>query len=392
MTVIASLLSRLRLVTLLLAAMFMWHNPQLTRAQVLTDHTVIARPSLLVRNAPARNAQRVAAIRFGTRVQVIEFNQPRSWARIVTETGVTGWAQARFLRADQNVVVSVIPNAPPVAEPEPAAQSERIEIPVLELSPAIQPGRNSRSIFQRGRELGNQPMVFTFVGDSLSTDQPFLDGFGRNDHRLGPFAPLQATVDFFVSVPPRNGVPNAFVNPSRAATRAFNAAAALDASWTNWTDPDQLCLPNESPLQCEFRLTRPGTAIILLGPEDLQIYDVTAYNRYLGEVVRQTVEAGVIPVLTTFPTSPNIPMLAAGEQFNQVIRNTARQFGVPLIELRDYAMQLPGYGVKDDGFHLSDYGPAYGFDGDTAQVSGCALRNLFTLQMLDQLRRTVLTQ
>ena len=226
------------------------------------------------------------------------------------------------------------------------------------------------------------------IGDSLTANQPFLRGFGKGEYNLGPHADLNPALEYFAASP-RPGVPNSFVNKSAAVTMAFNAAAAFDPSWTHWTDPEHLCQPNESPVLCEFRLSKPGSVMILLGPEDMQIYDTATYRTYLARLVKTAIDSGVIPVLSTFPATSDNPKLRLAAPFNDVVRQIAGQYRVPWIELRDIAMALRDNGVKSDGFHLSDYGPAYGFDSEPAQWSGCTLRNFLTLQMLNHLRRDV---
>jgi hypothetical protein len=132
-------------------------------------------------------------------------------------------------------------------------------------------------------------------------------------------------------------------------------------------------------------------ALILLGPEDMQIYDSVTYRMHMDRIVDIAIASGVIPVLSTFPTNPADPKFQNAPEFNSVIRQIVAARDLPMIELREWAMTLPAQGVKPDGFHLSDDGPAYAFDGNPALMSGCAMRNLFTLQMLDTLRRDVLT-
>ena len=177
-----------------------------------------------------------------------------------------------------------------------------------------------------------------------------------------------------------------------AATIAFNAAAALDPSWTVWTDKLGLCQPNETPVACEFRLVRPSVVIILLGPEDMQIYDSATYRAHLDRILDIAIANGVIPVLTTFPTDPGDARFQSAPEFNAVIRQIVAARDLPMIELREWALTLPNHGVKADGFHLSDDGPAYAFDREPSQMTGCGLRNLLTLQMLDALRQGVLTR
>jgi hypothetical protein len=343
------------------------------------EAVVIARPAVAVRESPSKNARRLGILRTGAKVQIVESSPRGLWVRITDGQALTGWVARRHVALGASANVTVQPDATSTLAVEPVSQPA---------SP-LRTGSRARQIFARGQALGNRANVFSVVGDSLTTVQPFLTGFGTGGYALGEYGYLQRTIEFF-SVPPRDGIANSFTHQSKAATLAFNAAAALDPTWLAWTDKSGQCTANEQPVACEYRLMKPSVAIILLGPEDVQIYDATAFQAQLSRVIALSVDSGVIPVLTTFPTAPIPGPLQQAEQFNSVIRGLAASYGVPLIELRDTAMQLPAYGVKEDGFHLSDYGPAYGLNQAPSQFSGCALRNLYTLQMLDLLRRNVL--
>jgi Bacterial SH3 domain len=351
---------------------------------------VVARPAAAVRIGPSTRFRRVGAVAYGTHVTLIERNDA-GWARVRTSRGLSGWVIAQFLRTvrpapPQAVTVQVAP-LPAATAPADAAAPTATIAPEL----AIRVGGQAAAIFARGQALGNRANVFSVIGDSLSTVQPFLRNFASSDgYALGPHAQLQAAIDFF-SAPPRDGVPNSYAHRSLAATIAFNAAAALDPSWTVWTDKQGLCQPNETPLACEFRVTRPSVALILLGPEDMQIYDSATFRTHMDRIVDIAIASGVIPVLSTFPTNPADPKFRQAPEFNAVIRQIVAARDLPMVELREWAMTLPAQGVKPDGFHLSDEGPAYAFDRNPALMSGCAMRNLFTLQMLDALRRDVLT-
>ncbi len=377
-------------------------SPVLARAQQ-AEMAIFAKPAAALRSVPSKYARRIGALPYGTRVTVLEIKE--NWAAVRAPSGATGWVPARFVRPASSLAAApalVTLDAPapqPAAQPPAAraplapratavAASEEVRAPPPLQAQAIHPGAAARAIAARGRALGNRPNVFSMIGDSLTANQPFMRGFGKGEYNLGAHTDLNPVLGYF-SASPREGVPNSFVNKSAAVTTAFNAAAAFDPSWTHWTDPEHLCQPDESPVLCEFRLSKPGSVIILLGPEDMQVYDTTTYRTYLARLVKTAIDSGVIPVLSTFPATSDNPKLQLAAPFNDVVRQIAAQYRVPWIELRDNAMALRDNGVKSDGFHLSDYGPAYGFDSEPAQWSGCTLRNFLTLQMLNHLRRDV---
>lgn len=367
---------------------------------VRREHYVAARPQVTLRAGPGPNHRRTGELHYGTPVSVLERTRRGNWLRVQDSSGVIGWVPGRTVRVRRVKVVAETaaqaqpataleaPQQPEVIAP-PAAAPQPTVVDAQPARPALQFGVRAADIFARGKQLGNNPNAFAIVGDSLSTVQPFMRGFGEGGFSLGPHAYLLETVRYF-SVP--SAAQDYFGRKSKAATLAFNAAAALDSSWTVWTDKAGECQSGEIPLLCEYRLIKPSVAVILLGPEDVQIYDAATFQTHLARIVKASADSGVIPVLTTFPTDSANPALASAEAFNTAIRNVAASNGVPLIELRDSAMRLPNAGVQPDGFHLSDNGPAYHFEGNPGSYSGCALRNLLTLQMLDALRRNVLTR
>lgn len=233
----------------------------------------------------------------------------------------------------------------------------------------------TRQIYQTGRSRGNNPRVFVKVGDSITNNQPFMNGYGSGEYDLGEYGYLQDAINFF-----DNG---SFTRNSIAAESGFNAAAVQDAIWA----PSGTCNPNESPLACEYRIMKPAIAIIMYGSLDVQLYGADAFRGYLSQIVQHTTSQGIVPVLTTFPNGADY-YPSQVEQFNSVIRSIAASEQIPLIELRNPALSLPDRGVGGDKYHLSMNGTSYfiALNGEHNQY-GLTLRNLLTLQALDDLRR-----
>lgn len=243
---------------------------------------------------------------------------------------------------------------------------------------------NVRTIYNRGLSLGNRATVFTTVGDCHTQDAAFMAPLGSDRYTLGPHSYLQGTINFFTA-PPRDGVPNSWVNGSIAASSAFNAAAVFDPTWS----PPDLCTPGEAPLDCEYRLTRPAAAVIMLGSVDMQIYDLGTFRFHLEQVVTSTINRGIIPLLTTFPSDPSY-LWGESLAFNGVILDLAQQYQIPLINLWLATRGLPANGLQADGYHLTRRADGWAdFNGDERQY-GVTLRNLITLQALYLLQQTVL--
>lgn len=274
---------------------------------------------------------------------------------------------------------------PPSNDPEILAVIERLKsVPVLYNfdTPVVW------DTFQLGQKLGNRANVFTKVGDSNTTNGDFLQPMGMTGNfcDLGPYAELQATIDFF-SARPTADEANSFVRQSVAAVEGLSSAAALDPFWAG-----EGCEPREGPLACEYRLIKPGVAVMMLGLMDVRYQHAESFRANIEGVIKLSLEQGVIPVLTTIIVLPDQERLSFADSIhiNNHMLDMAEQYGVPVINLWAAVQSLPDYGIGPDRTHLkAKLGEFCSFDGAEREYGG-TLRNLLTLQALDELRRTVL--
>jgi hypothetical protein len=246
------------------------------------------------------------------------------------------------------------------------------------------------TIFQHGQELGSRADVFTKVGDSNTVSGDFLlpIGLEGNYCELGDYQYLQETIDFF-SVSPREGSPNSFNSSSKAVERGLSSSAALDPFWAS-----SPCEANESPVTCEYRLVRPSVAIINLGLMDVRYATEDSFRANMEQIVQLSIEQGVIPVLNTIVVLPDQETLSfeASISINADIVDIAETYEIPLINLWAAVQSLPNFGIGPDRTHFKHVvGEFCDFDGAEREIGG-TLRNLLTLQALDELRRNVLTQ
>ena len=244
-------------------------------------------------------------------------------------------------------------------------------------------------IHAAGLALGNRANVFTTVGDSNTTNGDFLRPMGlpQNLCRFGPYAPLRRTIEYF-SVAPRPGMRNSFTSDSLAAEIGFGTPMVLDPFWADQSQ----CERNESPLQCEYRLVRPSVAIIMLGQIDNNQAKLSPedYKVNMEQIVRETMDRGVIPVLTTIVFLADRDIYEHSLRYNLALVELAALYEIPLINLWAAVQTLPNVGIGPDHSHLSARVDSFcSFDGAQQQLGG-TLRNLLTLQALDQLRQDVL--
>ena len=148
------------------------------------------------------------------------------------------------------------------------------------------------------------------MGDCQSVVPYFLAAFDYGNYALGPYAPLQETIDHFSG---------SWARESIATNRGFNVATVFVPLWA---DPER-CLNNESPLACELRLNRPSFVIITM--ETWWGGDASGYESYLRRIVEYAIARGTVPILGT--KADNIE---GNGSINGVIVKLAQEYDVPL--------------------------------------------------------------
>ncbi len=233
----------------------------------------------------------------------------------------------------------------------------------------------AEAVFQQGQRQGRARYVVAKVGDCNSIEWFFLHPFGLNEYDLGEYAELQGVVDYFAE---------SFAYRTYAAHNGLNASAVLDPTWA---DPS-VCLPGETPLACEYRLHNPAVAIIMFGTNDMLVLTAVQFDHALRRVVATTMQAGVVPVLSTFPRHLSFPDRSI--LFNQIVVRVALDYNIPLVNLWLALEPLPAHGIAEDGFHLSGPLTRAGDLSEPNLQTGYPVRNLVTLQALDVIWRTVI--
>ncbi len=251
-----------------------------------------------------------------------------------------------------------------------------------------------KEIYARGQKLGNRAPVFTTLGDSDTAQGAFLRPMGMGTHPgfycdLGDHSDLQAALDFYSSVPPKTGISNSFNNTSLTAHQAFSAVTMFDPWWAESQSAE--CKVGETPIDCEYRLVQPASAIVMFGLIDVQFFSVDEYKANMGQIIQHSIDAGVIPILSTFVVLEENPKQdwRTSIVFDNALLDLSEEYQVPLINLWREVQVLPKKGISADGAHLGY--PASGFCDFTGaqETYGGVLRNFLTLTALDMLRREV---
>jgi hypothetical protein len=209
--------------------------------------------------------------------------------------------------------------------------------------------------------------------------------FGTGEYNLGPYRNLEPVIKFF-NGSPRAGVLNPYENESMAAHNGFNSGAVLDPQWAN----PNFCEEGESPLVCEYRISKPSVAIIMFGASDIYAMDADQYTANMEEIIEITLDRGIIPLLSTFPGQQGF-LAERAAYYNYILVGIAQRYKVPIMNLWLPLQDLPNNGLEEDGLHLTwtdatreirltEAGLQYGYN----------IRNLVTMQALDKVWRSVM--
>jgi hypothetical protein len=353
-----------------------------------------------IRNGPGQNYEKLTTLNPGIKIIIEARNNDTSWILFRTADGaVRGWGKTRLFTIYANISLYDFPTsgeilaavaiaAPAGSDPSLApgplpSGNAPLNAPYV---PKISAGMRStlRALMAKGKELGNNYRVFSKVGDCQTDHHSFLKPFGWNQYNLGEYGYLQEAINYFM-VSPRPDVGNAFDAQSIASSNGFNSSAVQQPEFA----PASVCQPGEKPLTCEYRLNKPGIAIIMFGTADVLVMSPQQFETFMKTIIKDTMALGIIPVLSTFPE--NNAVAVQSRQLNQIVIRLGAQKNIPVINFADAVRSLPNNGLEPDGIHLTNPpGDNAGvFAADTLQY-GFTMRNLVVLQTLDALMRQVL--
>jgi hypothetical protein len=245
-------------------------------------------------------------------------------------------------------------------------------------------GPNTRRLFQLGQAMGNRMDIFSKVGDSITASPAFLTAFGTGQYDLREYTQLQPLIDYYLTTPAREK--NSFENTSLAAQVGWSSLKAISPG----NGEPGLCAPDESPLECEYRVVRPGVALIMLGTNDVPTVPASDYEAQMRRVLQITQEYGVLPILSTIPPMPQGQRDYTVLEFNQIITRLAGEYNIPLVDYHAVLETLPNRGMSEDGIHPSQISGSFTFSADFTPSNltyGMTARNLTALQVLDAVWR-----
>jgi hypothetical protein len=290
---------------------------------------------------------------------------------------VRGWMERRYLElpSDTNVPSLLISTETMFVPPEAQAVAVYKVISLSDYPVIPNPTNRAREIFEWGQILGKDPHVVAKIGDCISDNQHFLSPFGWGNYNLGGYSQLQAVISTFS---------DSLAFDSLAAFDGLVTTAVLDPLFAN----PMACMPGESPLRCEYRVHNASVAVIMFGAQDLLFTPPDDFDRNLRRIIHETIQAGVVPILSTFPG--NRSMWDESIQYNQIVVQVALDYEIPLMNLWQALDLLPNHGLNEDGRHLSLPLTESGDLTGTNLQQGYPMRNLVTLQALDAIWRNVM--
>ncbi len=355
----------------LLTLLFTLETPQTTAYQMVTVHSG---PSFTFRETGTLNP--------GVPVSIIERNRAGTWVRVTRtnpsgEIVLDGWTVTGYLNYEGNYHLSTIPVNQTIADADPTTV-EFASVGELYAVPVIPPVSSAMlGVYKYGQALGNHSNVLTKVGDSVSANPLYLNPLSRDDYELGPYDFLEDSINYFGP---------ALSDSSVASRIGMTTYVVFDPLWADKT----LCTPGESPLQCEYRLSRPSIAIILFGPNDVRHMTDIEFGEQMRQLVDETLALGIIPVLSTFSVDPEDELWWQSINFNLRLAEIAQEYEVPLINFWAAARLLPDYGLDEDAIHVANSGfPNLKYTTGHEAWYGTSLQNLLALVMLGELRHTL---
>jgi len=351
------------------------------------------------------------------------------WLQVITADKQQGWVLAQYINIyiglDRIPVTGTAVNAPPPTQPNGTQPAGSIGPTNIAFVPSVAPSNTSpptstlfptaappsptslpnnpptspppggynhplpylsgvsdhaRRIYLAGLAAGNQPNVFSKIGDSITVAPTYLVPFGFGQFNLRDYGYLAEVVDHYATGWARNG--NSFNNTSLAAKGGWSSFNVISPSQADHS----LCHVGESPLACEYRLSRPSVALIMLGTNDVMDTSSDAYRANLQRIVDDSLARGIVPVLSTIPAFHRTGYEGRVAELNAIIADVAHQNDIPLWYYWSAMEGLPNEGLGPDGIHPSAGPSSTDLTSDNLQF-GYTVRNLTALQALDALWR-----
>jgi hypothetical protein len=226
---------------------------------------------------------------------------------------------------------------------------------IPELSPEM------KAVYLKGLEMGRDPRVFSVIGDCQSSPTYFLSLYDEDRYTLpDDQVYLKETIDWYAG---------SFSHRSITVKNGMTAPGALNPLWAE----PELCESQETPVECEIRLSNPSLVLISLGTNWHPSTSQEQYIDYLSQIVETLMENGVIPVLST--KADNVE---GDYSRNLAMAQVAYNYRLPMWNFWAAVKDLPNMGLDDTREDLY------------LKHDGWDVRNFSALEVLDHIHRQLL--
>lgn len=321
-----------------------------------------------------------------TSVVIEARNAIGNWIVVHTiDNQLRGWVASRYVKFDDSVTLVGLPVVEElviVAQAQDGRDPDEILIPPENYQPPINLTdsilNNVAAIYQRGQQLGRQTNSLITIGESNTVPTSVYCTFGNGRYSLGQYQYFQRIVDLFNAT-------NSFCRTHESAQTGFNSTAALDPLWSNPAN----CNAGESPIQCEIRRNQPAFAIIYLGIGDHASVPPDLFNSNMQRILQLLIDNGIVPIVFTYPMADVYNVEGTPGLYNDIVRNVALQYSIPLIDLRAATWDMNNRGTGPDGFHLSQASNPYSDIDSERFLYGRTMREYLTLEALNQIFQVI---
>jgi hypothetical protein len=258
---------------------------------------------------------------------------------------------------------------PPIPTPTPRRINDLNQAQFIVLPDEAR--KRIKQIHVEGQLIGRNANAFSRLGTSIVDTKHFLGRWDEGPYDLGPFEYLEATLTYYRG---------SFSRLGEATQRGLSTWTVFNPQWA---DRDN-CLANETKVDCEFRLHNPSILLIFLGTNDIGAGPT--FEKNYRELIDYVIDRGVIPVLATKADR----FEGRDNRNNEIIRELAAEYQIPLWDYDKLASTLPGRGLGGDKVHMTLF-DRYDYAVPEAYLRGYGLFNLSALIMLDAIRIEIIS-
>ncbi len=197
--------------------------------------------------------------------------------------------------------------------------------------PVVPPyvSQQMKEVYRQGIAAGNDPHVFSTIGDCQSVPDTFMGPYDTDRYRLMEgYEYLEETISQFKGSFKRQSVT---VKNGQSVASVFSPA---------WADPKQ-CNSGETPLDCEFRLHRPSIVFVNLGT-NWRGGDDVSHAEYLRKIVEAIIAHGAVPILSSKGDN-----LESDHRLNRATAQVAYDYNLPFWNFWASLRDLPGKGIDN---------------------------------------------